>query len=83
MRTEPIHFLTGEHRFNKFHAGGVPPALGMSPMADIRVVRLRRDHRDLCSADPAHSTVAAVAHRWGFTHLGRFAAAHKTTYGQI
>jgi AraC-like DNA-binding protein len=56
--------------------------LGMSPMAYVRVVRLRRAHRDLCSADPAHSTVAAIAHRWGFTHLGRFAAAHKTTYGQ-
>jgi AraC-like DNA-binding protein len=56
--------------------------LGMSPMAYIRVVRLRRAHRDLCSADPYQSTVAAIAHRWGFTHLGRFAAAHKTTYGQ-
>ena len=56
--------------------------LGMSPMAYLRVVRLRRAHRDLRSADPAHSTVAAIAHRWGFTHLGRFATAHKTTYGQ-
>jgi AraC-like DNA-binding protein len=56
--------------------------LGMSPMAYIRVVRLRRAHRDLCSADPDYSTVAGIAHRWGFTHLGRFAAAHKTTYGQ-
>jgi AraC-like DNA-binding protein len=56
--------------------------LGMSPMAYVRVVRLRRAHRDLSSADPFHSTVAAIAHRWGFTHLGRFAAAHKTTYGE-
>jgi transcriptional regulator GlxA family with amidase domain len=56
--------------------------LSMSPMAYVRVVRLRRAHRDLRSADPSHSTVASIAHRWGFTHLGRFAAAHKTTYGQ-
>jgi AraC-like DNA-binding protein len=56
--------------------------LGMSPMAYVRVVRLRRAHRDLRSADPFHSTVASIAHHWGFTHLGRFAAAHKTTYGQ-
>src|SRR5882762_10230776 len=55
--------------------------LGMSQMAYVRVVRLRRAHRDLRSADPSHSTVAAIAHRWGFTHLGRFATAHKTTYG--
>jgi AraC-like DNA-binding protein len=56
--------------------------VGMSPMAYVRVVRLRRAHRDLCSADPADSTVAAIAHRWGFTNLGRFAATHKATYGQ-
>jgi transcriptional regulator GlxA family with amidase domain len=45
--------------------------LSMSPMAYVRVVRLRRAHRDLRSADPSHSTVASIAHRWGFTHLGR------------
>jgi AraC-like DNA-binding protein len=56
--------------------------LGMPPMAYVRVVRLRRAHRDLRAADPFHSTVACIAHRWGFTHLGRFAAAHKTMYGQ-
>jgi transcriptional regulator GlxA family with amidase domain len=53
--------------------------LSMSPMAHVRVVRLHRAHRDLQSADPTDSTVAAIAHRWGFTHLGRFAAAHKST----
>jgi AraC-like DNA-binding protein len=56
--------------------------LGMSPMTYLRVVRLRSAHRDLRSADPAHTTVARIAHRWGFTHLGRFAAAHQRMYGQ-
>jgi AraC-like DNA-binding protein len=56
--------------------------LGMSPMAYVRVVRLRRAHRDLRSADPTHNTVAAIAHRWGFTNRSRFAAAHKTMYGE-
>jgi len=56
--------------------------LGMSPMTYLRVVRLRRAHRDLRSADPSHTTVACIAHRWGFTHLGRFAAAHQRMYGQ-
>jgi AraC-like DNA-binding protein len=56
--------------------------LGMSPMAYLRVVRLRRAHRDLRSANPSHSSVASIAHRWGFTHLGRFAAAHKTMFGE-
>jgi AraC-like DNA-binding protein len=56
--------------------------LGMPPMAYLRVVRLQRAHRDLRSADADHSTVACIAHRWGFTHLGRFAAAHKEMFGQ-
>jgi AraC-like DNA-binding protein len=56
--------------------------LGMSPMAYLRVVRLRRAHRALRSANPSHSSVASIAHRWGFTHLGRFAAAYQTTFGE-
>jgi AraC-like DNA-binding protein len=56
--------------------------LGMSPMAYLRVVRLRRAHRDLRSADPSHSSVASIAHRWGFTHLSHFAAAHQTMFGE-
>jgi AraC-like DNA-binding protein len=26
--------------------------------------------------------VASIAHRWGFTHLSRFAAAYKKRYGE-
>jgi len=36
----------------------------------------------VCSADPAHYTVDAIAHRRGFTNRSRFAAAHETMYGQ-
>ena len=56
--------------------------MGMSPMAYLRVARLRRAHRDLRLADPAHTTVTWIAHRWGFTHRGRFADAHQRMYGQ-
>ena len=56
--------------------------LGISPMTYLRKVRLARAHRDLRSADPFDITVASIAHRWGFTHLGRFAAAHKAAYGE-
>ncbi|MDT5257588.1 MAG: hypothetical protein QOD10_2668 [Mycobacterium sp.] len=56
--------------------------LGMSPMAYLRTVRLRHAHRDLRSACPSDVTVAAVAHRWGFSHVGRFAAAHKAMFGE-
>jgi len=56
--------------------------LGMSPMAYLRTARLRHAHRDLRSANPTHVTVASIAHRWGFSHLGRFAAAHKAMCGE-
>src|ERR1700687_2314922 len=56
--------------------------LGMSPMAYLRAVRLRRAHRDLRSANPSHSSVASIPHRWGFTPVGRFAAAHQTMFGE-
>jgi AraC-like DNA-binding protein len=56
--------------------------LGMSPMAYLQTVRLRHAHRDLRSANPTHVTVASIAHRWGFSHLGRFAAVHKAMFGE-
>ncbi|MFI7611371.1 AraC family transcriptional regulator [Nonomuraea terrae] len=56
--------------------------LGISPMAYLREVRLRRAHESLLAADPSTTTVASVARRWGFTHLGRFAAVYQTAYGQ-
>ncbi|MFD0735922.1 helix-turn-helix transcriptional regulator [Planotetraspora mira] len=55
--------------------------VGMPPMAYLRKVRLRRAHDDLRAADPSVQTVASIARSWGFTHLGRFAAAHEAEYG--
>jgi AraC-like DNA-binding protein len=55
---------------------------GMSPIGYLRQVRLARVHEDLCGADPMGVTVADVAHRWGFVHLGRFAASYRRRYGQ-
>jgi AraC-like DNA-binding protein len=56
--------------------------LGSTPMAYLRQVRLARAHDDLRGADPSLSTVAEIAYRWGFTHLGRFASAYRARYGQ-
>jgi AraC-like DNA-binding protein len=55
--------------------------VGFTPMAYARRVRLARVHHDLCEADPQWETVADIAHRWGFAHLGRFAAAYREIYG--
>jgi AraC-like DNA-binding protein len=57
--------------------------LGMSPMAYLRLVRMRRAHQALLEADSSVASVAPIAYRWGFTNLGRFAAAHAARYGEL
>jgi AraC-like DNA-binding protein len=56
--------------------------LGMSPTRYLREIRLRRAHQALLDSDPSTDTVASVARLWGFTNLGRFAAAHAGRYGE-
>jgi AraC-like DNA-binding protein len=56
--------------------------LGTTPMLHLRQVRLARSHVALQHADPRRITVAAVAHRWGFAHLGRFAQVYRARYGE-
>ena len=53
---------------------GFKSHLGTSPMSYLRDVRMRRAHQALLDSDPSAVTVASVAHDWGFTNLGRFAA---------
>jgi transcriptional regulator GlxA family with amidase domain len=55
--------------------------LGTTPMAYLQSVRLHRAHGWLWEGDPQRVTVAAVAHRWGFLHLGRFARTYFDCYG--
>jgi AraC-like DNA-binding protein len=57
--------------------------LGMSPMQYLRTVRLRAVRDELLALDAEDSTtVADVATRWGFTHLGRFAQYYRARYGE-
>jgi AraC-like DNA-binding protein len=56
--------------------------LGCTPMAYLQQVRLTHAHDALRRADPTRVTVAAVAHRWGFAHLGRFASTYRAQFGQ-
>ncbi|WP_204903333.1 helix-turn-helix transcriptional regulator [Mycobacterium riyadhense] len=53
-----------------------------TPMEYVRKVRLQYAHRDLAGSDVLATTVADVARRWGFGHLGRFAAYYRQAYGQ-
>jgi AraC-like DNA-binding protein len=55
--------------------------LNASPMGYLRQVRLACAHEELSRDDRV--AVADVAFRWGFTHLGRFAAAYAKQYGTL
>jgi transcriptional regulator GlxA family with amidase domain len=57
--------------------------VGTSPMSFVREVRLRRAHQSLLESDPSTTSVASVAYQWGFTNLGRFAAAHTARYDEL
>ncbi|WP_203839874.1 AraC family transcriptional regulator [Winogradskya humida] len=52
-----------------------------APMTYLQQVRLSRAHDALLREDPARATVASIAHRWGFAHLGRFASAYRVRFG--
>lgn len=57
-------------------------ATGRTPMQYLRHVRLDAARADLRSGDPSVDTVAAIAARWGFSNLGRFAAMYRGEYGE-
>ncbi|MDX6206873.1 MAG: hypothetical protein QOF39_2930 [Frankiales bacterium] len=59
---------------------GFRTGVGVPPMRYLRSLRLDRAHDELVAAEPGSVTVAGVAARWGFTHLGRFAGDYGSRY---
>ncbi|TXC99921.1 AraC family transcriptional regulator [Streptomyces sp. ISID311] len=53
----------------------------LSPMRQLKEARLRRVRAELRTANPCDTTVGAVASRWGFTNLGRFASDYRRMFG--
>jgi AraC-like DNA-binding protein len=56
--------------------------LGMTPTQYLLLRRLEEVRRALRDADPDIVNVAEVAHRFGFTELGRFAGRYRATFGE-
>lgn len=58
--------------------------LDTTPLEYLRSVRMAHAHRDLERAQPGDGqSVASIAQRWGFLHLGRFADVHRDRYGSL
>jgi transcriptional regulator GlxA family with amidase domain len=55
---------------------------GVTPMAFVKRERLNRACRLLEQADPATATVASIARRCGFVHMGQFALDYKRLIGE-
>ena len=54
---------------------------GTSPMRYLRTARYEKVRDALTRADPEES-VAEIAARWGFTHMGRFSVDYRTRFGE-
>lgn len=59
--------------------------LDATPMAYLQQIRLHHAHADLRAVahGQAIGTVAEVARRWGYTHMGRFATVYRNAYGEL
>jgi AraC-like DNA-binding protein len=58
--------------------------LDTTPMAYLRLIRLRHVRVDLRAAVPGdNTTVAATARRWGFGNLSRFAGEYRVEFGEL
>ncbi|GAB2825743.1 AraC family transcriptional regulator [Alpinimonas psychrophila] len=54
--------------------------LGQSPLEFLRSIRLDRARSELFASAPGSQTVATIAFKWGFTHLGRFASMYRLRF---
>ncbi|HEY4373226.1 MAG TPA: AraC family transcriptional regulator [Burkholderiales bacterium] len=55
---------------------------GSTPMNYLRQLRLNAVRAELL--DPAsRDSIASIAQRWGFTHIGSFSAAYQQAYGEL
>lgn len=61
---------------------GFRRSLDTTPMAYLRTVRLEKVREDLTRARPGTDSVTEAATRWGFLHLGRFAALYRGSFGE-
>ncbi|MCG7210859.1 helix-turn-helix domain-containing protein [Streptomyces arenae] len=69
------------HHISLRHLYAVLAREGVSPGEWIRRQRLEGARRELAAPGSRRDTIAAVAHRWGFTDASRFGRSFKEAYG--
>lgn len=57
--------------------------LGVAPKAFLQARRLNGAYRDLARAHSSEANVNTAAHRWGFWHMGQFAADYRRLFGEL
>lgn len=85
------HLAERIHLRDLCQAAGVSPrtlgylfvrTYGESPMAYLKRQRLKQARHFLLHADPAKETVAEIARRCGFRHMGQFAVDYRKAMGE-
>lgn len=61
---------------------GFEEMFGVSPMAYLKIQRLRAVRKTLTVATPETVSVTSIAHQFGFWSLGHFARDYKTKFGE-
>lgn len=56
--------------------------LGLTPSRYVQLRRLKLVRAAILCADPTTARVGQIARRYGFTELGRFAAAYRSAFGE-
>lgn len=56
---------------------------GLAPKAFLIAYRLHATRRELRMANPTETKVADVGNRWGFWHMGQFAASYRKHFGEL
>jgi len=55
----------------------------VSPKAYLNRLRLNGTHQELRRADTMKGRISDIANRWGFWHMGQFAADYKCLFGEL
>jgi AraC-like DNA-binding protein len=61
---------------------GFREVLDVTPHSYMLSARLRRARDELLTTDDSSASVTAIARRWGFLNVGRFAAYYEQAYGE-